>query len=349
MLIRIATDDDGAKWDHFVSHHSKASPYHRFAWKTSIQNSYSHKCYYLIAEDKDGNIVGILPSALIKPPLTSGQLCSLPFCDRGESLTVDSKVEQALMIKAHEIAAANHASYEYRASGNISADNVKVYENGHKVRMLLELPESSDTLLASFKSKLRSQVKKAEKNGLDLEIGRNSHLIDAFYKVFTINMRDLGSPTHSKKWFQEITRNYQQNMIISIIKYNNQPVGAGMVLFNGVTAAIPWASTKREFNRLSPNMMLYWSLLRYATDHGYKVFDFGRSGFGEGTYRFKQQWGAYPVPLQWETYKKNLVEPQNVELQRKGNIRPIVESIWRHLPLPMTVKLGSGIRKYISL
>ena len=36
----------------------------------------------------------------------------------------------------------------------------------HKVRMLLELPESSEDLMASFKSKLRSQIKKPIKEGL---------------------------------------------------------------------------------------------------------------------------------------------------------------------------------------
>ena len=31
----------------------------------------------------------------------------------------------------------------------------------------------------------------------------------------------------------------------------------------------------------------------------YAFFDFGRSSEGEGTYKFKKQWGAKPTPLVW--------------------------------------------------
>lgn len=349
MLIRIATDSDEQKWDHFVSRHPNSSPYHRFAWKKAIENSYSHPCFYLIAEDESRNIVGILPSVLIKPPISAGQLCSLPFCDRGEALTENLKIEQALIARAQGIAINNHVKYEYRAS--LLADDLQdqALQNGDKVRMLLPLPENSQSLLCGFKSKLRSQIRKAEKNGLVFDVGRDKDLINDFYRVFTINMRDLGSPTHSKQWFDEIRSNYGDNMIISIVRYSGEPIGAGIVLLNGEVAVIPWASTLRKFNRLSPNMLLYWSLLQFSSDNGYKVFDFGRSSFGEGTYRFKQQWGAQPLPLNWKTFMNKEAQPQHTTSSLKGNIRTSIETIWSRLPLPMTIHLGSKIRKYISL
>lgn len=349
MLIRIATDSDAKKWDHFVSHHPNSSPYHRFGWKKAIEKSYSHKCFYLIAEDDSNEIVGVLPSVLIKPPIAPGQLCSLPFCDRGEAISEDSEIEQALIDRAQEIAITNQVRYEYRSSLLPGDVQNGVLNDSDKVRMLLSLPDNSEALLSGFKSKLRSQIKKAEKNDLDYEVGRDSKLIEDFYHVFTINMRDLGSPTHSKKWFQQIRHNYQDNMIISIVRYKEQAIGAGIVLFNGEVAAIPWASTLRKYNRLSPNMLLYWSLLQYSSDNGYKIFDFGRSSFGEGTYRFKQQWGAQPLLLNWRTYLKKKAQPQVALSPVKGNIRSSIETVWSRLPLPMTIQLGSRIRKYISL
>ena len=62
---------------------------------------------------------------------------------------------------------------------------------------------------------------------------------------------------------------------------------------------IPWAASLRTHNRYSPNMLLYWSVLAFACEKGYRNFDFGRSTPGEGTYRFKEQWGARPVQLYW--------------------------------------------------
>lgn len=64
--------------------------------------------------------------------------------------------------------------------------------------MLLDLPESSEILMKYFKAKLRSQIKKPLKEGLKPKVGGIELLYD-FYKVFSINMRDLGSPVHSQK------------------------------------------------------------------------------------------------------------------------------------------------------
>ena len=217
--------------------------------------------------------------------------------------------------------------------------------------MLLDLPETSDILLSGFKAKLRSQIKKAVKNGLTADLGRSDQHLDDFYEVFTCNMKDLGSPTHSRRWFQEIRDNYMDDMIISVVKYEGTAVGAGIVLFKDSIASIPWASTKRKYNRLAPNMLLYWSLLEYTTNHGYKLFDFGRSTYGEGTYNFKKQWGAKPLSLNWTTYDTlDVCIKQDISSASGNNrLRSLIESTWRKLPLALTVVVGPRIRKYISL
>ncbi len=355
MLIRLASDSDEEKWNNFASRHPQVTPYHHFGWKKSIEKAYAHKCYYLIAENTNKEITGILPTVSITPPFISGKLCALPFCDLGASLTIDEAIEQQLIDKAKDLALQYKLPvFEYRASQKYSTNEgiIEPLSKAHKVRMLLELPESSEALLAGFKTKLRSQIKKAVKNGLTVELGQSNRLIDEFYDVFSYNMKALGSPTHSKNWFSEIKNNYNKDMIISIIKHEGLAIGAGIVLFKGSMATIPWASTKREFNRLSPNMLLYWSLLKHSADNGYKTFDFGRSSYGEGTFKFKQQWGAKPVLLKWKTFKNGEQEDPsktNTSISRKSKTRPLVEAIWKKLPLTLTIAIGSKIRKYISL
>jgi len=77
--------------------------------------------------------------------------------------------------------------------------------------MLLELPASSDDLFKSYNSKLRSQIRRPQKEGMDSIIG-GIELLDNFYNVFAINMRDLGSPVHSKNLFREILNHFDQNV-----------------------------------------------------------------------------------------------------------------------------------------
>ena len=163
-------------------------------------------------------------------------------------------------------------------------------------------------------------------------------------------MRDLGSPVHAKAWFTEISRGYADNAIISVVFKDDVPIGAGIVLKTSRQACIPWASTLRNYNRLAPNMLLYWSLLSHCAEYGFQSFDFGRSTYDEGTYRFKKQWGAKAEALRWRQYDRDGEPiPQQYGQSSRSTLRQTSETLWRKLPLNVTVKVGSLIRPYISL
>jgi FemAB-related protein (PEP-CTERM system-associated) len=303
MKIRIAVAGDQAIWDEYVDSHNNATPYHRFAWLLSIEQAYQHENVSLLAFNDD-TLVGVLPCIKMQKPFSKPSYCALPFCDLGFGLGNEPSILQALQSEALTLLQREGGnSFDYRDSVNTSPGDELV---GKKVRMVLPLPGDSEALMAGFKSKLRSQIRKAEKNGLTCVVANSQTQIDDFYQIFAINMRKLGSPVHSKKWFECLFNNYAQQSILSVVYSDKVPVGAGIVLRTGNKVAIPWASTVAEYNKLAPNMMLYWSLLEHVSNLGCTEFDFGRSTYNEGTYKFKRQWGAEPIPLAWS----NLVAEQ---------------------------------------
>ncbi len=115
---------------------------------------------------------------------------------------------------------------------------------------------------------------------------------------FRRTMKDLGSPVHAKRWF-EWCSTLRRQARIGMVYRGGTPVAGGVLLECRSTITVPWASALREYNHLSPNMLLYWGFLEHACTAGFKLFDLGRSTPDEGTYRFKQQWGARPEPLFW--------------------------------------------------
>ena len=349
LEIRQVNSSDKALWNAYVESHPQASAYHAFAWVESVEQAYGHPNASLIAL-KDKQVVGVLPISKMLKPFVGHSFCSLPFCDIGYALSDNDETTSVLLEHLQKLKTDTGAKkIEYRDSEHIdSQQKVDTTDlKGKKVRMLLSLPDTSDILLKSFKSKLRSQIRKAEKNGLTYQIGNSTELLNAFYQVFKYNMRKLGSPVHGFDWFKTLQKNYQENFILSVVYYENTPVGGGIVLRNGVKTCIPWASTLAEYNRLAPNMMLYWSLLKEVSDSGAKEFDFGRSTFGEGTFKFKEQWGAQPVALNWELPGQQTTQATNQT--GPGNLRSLVEKSWSKLPIGVTTTLGPKIRKYISL
>lgn len=345
IKIRIAEPSDQQCWDAFISSNPNTSPYQLYAWKEAIKEAYSHKAYYLIAEKNDC-ICGALPIIRIKAPGLPAKLSSLPFCDVGGAVYDNNETRQALINHAHNLLGDLKASCLELRERPSSCDNTQL-ETASKVSMLLKLPPSSDELLASFKSKLRSQINKAKKNGLYAELGTSEYHIDEFYTVFADNMHRLGSPVHSKSLFKNLAKHYGDNMNLSLIKIGDKTIAAGIVLTINDRACIPWASTLFEYNKLSPNMLLYWSLLENLADSGCKLFDFGRSTPGEGTYKFKSQWGAEPYALQWTTTEMKGGILNNDSGPSKA--REIIEQLWRKQPLATANIFGPLIRKYISL
>jgi len=298
LIIRLAEATDAEIWNAYAAGHPHSGPYHLWEWREAVCKAYGHTPYYLIAQKKDSHEpVGLLPLHLIKPPLARGELVSLPFCDYGGPLANTPEVALLLCEYAKDLADFMKAKLEIRCNQPLT-DSPVFSSFGNKVRMLLELPENSDILFKQFKSKLRSQIRRPIKDGLCSKLG-GLELVQDFYNVFRINMRDLGSPVHSLKWFEVLTAFYNQKIRIGVVYKEKIPVAGGIILLHNETVSIPWASSLRAYNRFSPNMLLYWSFLEYAADNGYKKFDFGRSSPDSGTFRFKKQWGAEPHPVFW--------------------------------------------------
>ena len=321
--------------------HPEASPYHLSAWARAIEAGYGHPARPIVACEGD-RVVGVLPLFEFAGPFGRRSWVSSPFCDLGGPLAERPEIAEALVESACQLA--GEATIDLRAATPLSLSRPSARRAEHKVRMLLELPESSEALLASFKAKLRSQVRKAEKNGCEFTWGADQ--VDDFYAIFSINMRDLGSPVHAKRLFDEIVSAFGEHAHLGVVRFEGRPVAAGLALSVGGRMAIPWASSLRAYNKLAPNMLLYWNLLKRAADGGFTSFDFGRSSEGEGTYRFKAQWGASPQPLHWlELGEGAAPEPQ----AGPGRGRQLAESLWRRLPLPVANLVGPRVRRYVSL
>jgi FemAB-related protein (PEP-CTERM system-associated) len=351
-IVTKLNRNDRHLWDQYVSASDKTTPYHRFAWGQAIEKSYGFEAIY-VGVFYYGDLVGVMPLVRMGVPLRQKSLVSLPYCDGAGAVADTQDALDALIAFAHnDIAKDTQEPVELR-NADTTTVAPDILANGQKVRMLLDLAATPDEQMANFKSKLRSQIRKAEKNGMKSKVivyndtDNFARHMDEFYAVIAGNMRLLGSPVHSKAWFMSVLREYANNAYMVLVYKDAIVVGGGIVLLNHNTASIPWASTKAEYNRLAPNMLLYWTVLSEAITRGAQVFDFGRSTLNEGTYNFKKQWGSQPAPLNWARYESgNLVEVVDLG---KSTARKLIETIWQKLPLWLVNYVGPKVRKFVSL
>ncbi len=339
ITVSLMQDDMNEEWNHYVRNHPTTTIYHRAEWKRLIQQSFGHKGYYFVAHNEQQKIVGILPLIHIKSWLFGNFFISMPYFNYGGAVANQLFIENKLISEACSYAKKLGADHiEYR--DDIPREKLPVRRT--KVNMILDLPQQPETLWSSFPAKLRSQIRRPQKEETTVHCGTETYL-DDFYKVFTRNMRDLGTPVYSKSFFKNILRMFPESSQIIIVRLKNRPVAAGFLLGNQDILEIPWASTIRDVNHLSINSLLYWEALKFAIQNKYKYFDFGRSSLESGTYRFKKQWGANPKQSYWHYWLAD-----NVELPKLNPDNPkfsLAIRIWKRLPLFITKWLGPPIVK----
>ena len=358
--IKTLHNSDHTLWDSYVFKHPESTLYHLSGWKEVIRKTYGHKGYYLMAVS-EGLVRGILPLIHMSHPFWGSKLVSIPFFDMGGVIADNSETATLLISRAvmlgDEIGASEillrhqNAFFDFgKLSLNFDdAKQKKLYYHvqTHKFRMIMDLPGSPDILMNSFKSKLRSQIRRPMKEGLTSRIG-GSELLDDFYRVFSVNMRDLGSPVHSKELIENVLVKFRGQAQIVGVYSGSDPIAVSLVIPFREILANPWASSLKAFSKQSPNMLLYFRMLEYACEKGLKQFDFGRSTMNEGTYKFKEQWGASPRQLYWYSLSKQKI-PLDTVAGPVSPKRAMAEKIWKTLPLSVANFMGPKIRGHIEL
>lgn len=346
MHIAVAADP-GREWDEFVEASPGALLGHAAAWAQVMREAYGLAPCYLEARSQQGSIVGVLPLVRFRGLRGRIELISMPFLDSGGALASDTAVASALRHRALELARESGAEAlelrEVAGTGDLEADQPRV-------DLVLALEDSEDSQWGALGAKVRNQTRKAEREGLRLDPhsadGAQGSL-DGFYAPFQHNMRDLGSPVHSERFFAAAAAAFGKRLRFVVTRRADRPVGGLVAIHFARAVSVPWASTLRAERPRCPNNQIYWEALRWAIELGAAEFDFGRSPRGAGTYRFKTGWGAQERPLAWSRWSPN---GEHLDCRPPGDNAWLrrLSRLWSRLPVGLTRLLGPPLRRRIS-
>lgn len=307
-------------------------------WLMILRQAMGHRTLALEARSGD-KTTGLLPLAEVSSWLFGRFLVSLPYLNSNGVIATSAASEIALVEKAVEIADELGVRYlELRHERPIELAALNGAMTG-KVHMRLPLPATQNDFWKSLDTKVRNQIRKGEKQNLEVQWGREE-LLSPFYDVLCENMRDLGTPVYGQTLFESIIQSFPRDSEFCVIRSMNKPIAAALLLHGTGITEVPTASSLRSFNHTCANMLMYNQLICRAIARGQSIFDFGRSTFEGGTYRFKKQWGALPHPAIWQYRTRGgaigEMRPDNPRYERM--IR-----LWQRLPVGLTRLIGPSI------
>ena len=329
------------RWDDYVNSRPESSNYHRWLWGDLVKETYGHE-FYRLSATTDGAVHGVLPLCFVKSRLFGKFLLSMPFFSYGGVVADDEVVSDHLFRAASELA-------EGLGAGRIELRQGKVLptswvRKSPKVTMQVQLPSTTDELWARLSSGMRNKIRGAKKNGLRVEWSGPEGL-EQYYKVWSTNMRNLGSPAYPRSWFRNICTALPQETRFVTVWDGKDAVASGITHSFRDTIELPWSGSLPESRKKYSAVLLYWSLLEWAVQNGYRYVDLGRCTRGGGTYEFKRHFGCSETPLHW--YYWYAPGCSVTETQLDNPRYRFATKVWQHLPLAVANQLGPRIVRSI--
>ena len=340
VSVRSLGAHEHAHWDAYVNTHPDATFFHRAGWQRVIGDAFGHRTHFLLAERR-GEVVGVLPLAEISSRLFGHSLGSLPFCAYGGILADDAVAYRALDEAAQALARRlNVGALEYR---NQAAQHAHWPTKDLYVTFKKAIEPEVEANLNAIPRKQRAMVRKGIKAGL---VGAIDADTTRFFAAYSASVHRLGTPVFARKFFHLLKEEFGDDCEVLTITLNGKVISSVMSFYFR-NEVLPYYGGGVEAARaVAGNDFMYWELMRRACERGLKVFDFGRSKRGTGSFDFKKNWGFEPTPLYYEYF---LVRDTRVpEINPLNPKYRLFIQAWKKMPLALANAIGPHIVKNLG-
>lgn len=336
VTVRPLEVGDEPAWERFVQSCPDATFFHRAGWRRVMEKSFGHPTHFLLAE-RGGAIAGVLPLVHVKSRLFGNALVSTAFGAYGGPAASDAEARRALTARAVELAdklGVDHLEYRSVAPSEPAwARKSELY-----VTFRRDLPDDPEKILGMIPGKRRNMVRKGLKAGLDATFDDN---FDRHYPVYATSVRNLGTPVFPRRYFEAIRAEFGDATEIMTISDGGEAVTSAFSFYFRDEVTPYYVGGTLAARKNAAFDVMYWHLHRRAIERGCRVYDFGRSKRGTGSFDFKVLWGFEPTPLHYEYYL-----PRGGEVPDINPLNPkyrLFIEVWKRLPLPIANILGPRI------
>jgi hypothetical protein len=306
-MIKINNEIDANIWNNF----SENKLFFKYEWLYIVKNTYKLEPFFILCYEDE-------KFALIASFKTSKGYISLPFVSYSGFCSNDENMLQQLK--------------NYLKNNNIEIDSrdlLKFELTEGYVNPIVTI-NSYDEFWKNLQPRFRTLMRKSEKKNLVFKI---ENKISNFYEIYSLGMRNLGTPVHSKKYFYELTKYF--NYYIFTVFDGKKPIGSMFCLSDKDTLAVLYAYTSPEYSKQYANYFLYLNAVKWMTGNNLIYLDMGRSTYDEGTFHFKKKFRP-----KFYGINSKINYGSNTKLQ-------IISKVWTKLPLSVANFVGPKIRRYL--
>lgn len=332
LTYRLADINDREIWNHYVINHNEATLGHQFEWWLQVNKAMRLRTFYWMMLQNE-QLVGVAPFVLRNHLGLGKRLVSIPYVNNG-GILADSPA-----------LASEFLSHILNWATSIKVDSIELRNRyvaieGYAVRegrstSVVHLPGDEDVAWKMLKSTARNRVRAAQKN--DLHVQHGWQHLDRFWQIYAENMKILGAPALSKRWFLALPHHLDTHLLTI---WQGNVMVSGMVFVNHKDGTEDiWVGTSHYGRSLSATDLLYWEAIRWAISQGHTWLDFGRSEAGGGHERFKKKFGAEALVLPYQELHRR-GDVWEAKIEEPEWLYQIFFAVWSRLPRFLIDRIG---------
>lgn len=174
----------------------------------------------------------------------------------------------------------------------------------------------------------RKCVRHARKVGLDVAQETGPAALEALRAMLRLTLKRQGAPLRPTALFAALIDELDGRVLVVRKRIGGEAMAAMLWFRDGPLAWVPWSGARLCAEK--PADLLFWGFMESALEAGADIVDFGSSAVGSGPYRFKQKFGADPIPVLWLSNRSADLHSRYAAAMK----------LWRALPNAVTDKLG---------
>lgn len=296
-------DHTDEQWLAFVASQPNANTFHDPVWINVLSHCYGYRPFVVVVTDDEGQICAGVPVLDVRSPLTGKRWISLPFTDHCMPLYRDDealeRLTQALLVLYRE---KKLPRLELRWN---YPQQPLLHHHSDCVLHTVRLSEDVAAVQKQFHSMHRRNIKTAEKRGVRIEWGYEMQHIRQFYALHLQTRQRQGVPIQPWAFFEALGKMIADGHGFVLLAYKDDACLAAAVFLHAHQTLIykyGASANNPEAMNLRPNNLIFWHAIRWGCEHGYTLFDMGKTDMGNtGLRDFKSKWGAEEIPLVYST------------------------------------------------
>lgn len=358
MEIIEYEDKYQAEWDNFVKEHPESRFVHLIGFKNLIEKTFHYPAYYWLIREKNKNLA-LFSGFGLKGFLREKRMISQPFSSCG-GLLINPDLSQAELLSVFEFFSVSiknflaDSHFKFLEIHGCPIFGKEIFEKfSKKIHLYQYAVFKLDLLDNIWQKKLNYEVKKAIRRAQKFELTifhKTSQKIiqKKFYPLYLISMKRLGSPPQSLEYFLKGLECLKDSIEFFWAEYNKKPIAGLLGWKCGQGIQITDTVSDSKFWPLRANDLLHWEFIKWASQKGFKYFDFGPARY-EGQLRYKEKWGCDFSDYYYYYFSPNPKFSLKKPLDDTHFLIKKLSFLWQKImPMSLTPLLGKNIRRWLG-